>query len=50
MIYLGLYVAPLLLYMIKQKNYTVNTKNPNFFPPFPFARKHQTFVLLRFYI
>lgn len=41
MIYLGFYIAPLLLYMIKQKkNYTVNTKTPNFFPPFPLAGKH----------
>lgn len=37
---LDLYVATLFLYVIIQKNYIANTKNLNFFPPFPLARKH----------
>lgn len=39
MIYLDLYVAPLLLYLMKQKNYTVNTKTPKFPPTIPLRQK-----------
>lgn len=45
------YVASLylILYMVRQK-IILSILKPQLFPPFPLARKHRTFILLRFYI